>query len=211
MLQIENLLLKYHSRELEVDSLRFENGSINYISLDHSSSGDLLLLNLMGGLKESRGVVEYDNKKISYLLRDQKFGFYSISQIDPPFIFVRDYVEYVAELKGVDKNLLSSRLSWFENFFSIYTILKKRLEELSPFELNLVRLFNGVMVKIAPIIIFEPMIYFSGRYLSPFKDLLHSIEESKGCVIIFSYSDPQIETSKTIKIDSSNSIEIVGG
>ncbi len=187
MLQLKNIVISHNKRELEVEDLTFKRGSITTIDADQKSDIDLLTLCLTGMITHNRGELTVDGSKFSILKREKMVGFYSINYPDPPFLVLRDYINYSGKLKGVDKNVLSSRLSWFESFFELNSYLKLNSKDITPFLINLARLFNSIVIRDSIIVMFEPMLYFSGEYSLSFNRLLDSLKESGATIVIVTY------------------------
>ncbi|PID27417.1 MAG: hypothetical protein CR982_05595 [Candidatus Cloacimonadota bacterium] len=187
MLQLRDLVISHNKRELDFGNLDLHKGSISIIKADQKSDIDLLLLTISGIIPHKKGEILLNSSDFLISSRKKKVGFYSVNYPDPPYLTIKDYINYKGKFRGVDKNVISSRLSWFESFFEFNRYLKLERENLTPLVINLTRLFNSVIIRDSVIVMFEPLLYFSCDLYLPFKKIVESLKESGAMILIATY------------------------
>lgn len=185
MLKIENLTMQFGSLTA-VDDLSFELGEGEILGLlGANGAGKTTTFRvILSILKQTKGEVYYNGQGIDLSLSN-KIGFLAEERALLTKYTVYQQLKFFAELKGVAKNEIDSKIDYWLKYFSLEEKKKSKIKELSKGNQQKIQFISAVIHDPSLIILDEPFSGLDPFNINLFKKVILDLKD-KGCSIIFS-------------------------
>ena len=194
MIEVKNLVKKY-GNHTAVDHLNFtiEEGHV-YGFLGPNGAGKSTTMNIMTGyLGATEGEVLINGHGILKEPEEAKKQIGYLPELPPLYMemTVREYLEFVAELKGIAKNKREESINEVEKMVKIWEVENRLIRNLSKGYRQRVGLAQAVLGFPEIIILDEPSVGLDPKQIIEIRELIRHLGE-KHTVILSSHSLPEI-------------------
>ena len=195
MIEVRNLVKKYGTH-LAVDHLDFkiESGRI-YGFLGPNGAGKSTTMNIMTGyLGATEGEVLIDGQDILKEPEEAKKHIGYLPEQPPLYVdmTVREYLEFVAELKGIARAKREEEITEIEKMVKIWEVENRLIKNLSKGYRQRVGLAQAILGFPEIIILDEPSVGLDPKQIIEIRDLIRKLAKK-------AYSDPQLTYSRGSK------------
>lgn len=204
IINIQKLHKNYQSGKIEVPALRgvdltIKQGEFTAIA-GPSGSGKTTLLNIISGLDTpTSGTVTLGDKLVSSMtgkelsdFRRDHIGFIFQSYNLIPVLTVKENIEYIMLLRGVEKTEREDRVAKILKEIGLEGMQKRRPVELSGGQQQRVAIARAIVSSPDIILADEPTANLDSKTGGELLDIMHKLNENHGTTFLFSTHDQMI-------------------
>ncbi len=185
MLKVEHVT-KYYGSLCAVNDLSFEvkNGEIFGLLGLNGAGKTTTFRMIMGLIQDYKGNITLNGHKIDYSITD-KIGFLTEERSLLTKMTVVDQIKYYGVLKGMDEDIIESKLDIWLDKFNISNYKNKKIKELSKGNQQKIQFISAIIHEPELLILDEPFSGLDPLNVELFKKTIMELK-AKGTSIIFS-------------------------
>lgn len=211
MLEVRNIVKRFGVKvALDNFSFRFESGKITGI-LGPNGAGKTTLIRIINQISEpDQGSVYWNNTPVSRKLLSQ-IGYLPEERGMYSNMTVEDYLSFLGELRGLDKqDIVRQKDYWFTKF-SIQDWATKRIEELSKGMAQKIQFIATVFHNPEIIILDEPFTGFDPSNVKLIRGVLLELKEQGRTILLSTHNMNSVEELCDYVVLLNNSKKILEG
>lgn len=182
----------YNGFSLECRNLDVPDGNSLGVYGDTGSGKTLFGMLLAGILKNYSGSVQIDMTELKNTFR-KKIGYLPFNNVLYTGLTVQEMSKFLLAQYKIRKTEYDLKVEWFDQFFRIKDLVKKRISVLSGGELQTVKLFTSLIHSPSVLIIDEPFNGLGSGSIGMFELLYKDLKERNVSIISFSCHEDMIK------------------